>query len=65
MKQISVEVLPTRTIYQFDEAGVHLTLTFTTPALLDDLDILSRPVTYIRWDVRSTDAKQPRRIPLF
>ncbi len=31
MNQISVEVLPTRTIYQFAEAGVHLTLTFTTP----------------------------------
>ena len=57
MKQLRVEVLPTRTIYQFAEAGIHLTLTFTTPALLDDLDILARPVTYLSWDVRATDGK--------
>src|SRR5258708_40289277 len=55
MTQLSVEVLPTRTIYQFAAAGIHLALTFTTPALLDDLDILARPVTYVSWDVRSTD----------
>src|SRR6266481_3850096 len=33
MTQLSVEVLPTRTIYQFAAAGIHLALTFTTPAL--------------------------------
>ncbi len=64
MKQLSLEVLPTRTIYQFEEAGVHLTLTFTTPALQDDLDVLSRPVTYITWDVRSAD-KQPHAVSLY
>jgi hypothetical protein len=58
MKQTAVMVLPTRTIYQFEEAGIALTLTFTTPALLDDLDILARPVTYVTWDVRSTDAQK-------
>src|ERR1700730_4586532 len=26
MKQLGVQVLPTRTIYQFEQAGVHLTL---------------------------------------
>jgi hypothetical protein len=57
MKQTSLRVLPTRTIYEFEQAGVHLTLTFTTPTLPDDLDLLSRPVTYLTWDVRSTDGK--------
>jgi hypothetical protein len=57
VKQLSVQVLPTRTLYQFEAAGVHLTLTFTTPALLDDLDILARPVTYLTWDVRSADGQ--------
>jgi Domain of unknown function (DUF4965)/Domain of unknown function (DUF5127)/Domain of unknown function (DUF1793)/Domain of unknown function (DUF4964) len=55
MKQLGVEVLPTRTIYQFEEAGVHMELVFTTPALLDELDILARPVTYVTWNLRSAD----------
>jgi Domain of unknown function (DUF4964)/Domain of unknown function (DUF5127) len=64
MKQLSVEVLPTRTIYHFEDAGVHLTLVFTTPALLHDLDILARPVTYVTWQVRSVD-KQPHAVSLY
>jgi hypothetical protein len=64
MKQLGVEVLPTRTIYQFEEAGVHLTLTFTTPALLDDLEVLARPVTYLTWEVRSAD-KQTHDVALY
>ncbi len=55
MPQSSLEVLPTRTIYTFDGSGVRLTLTFLTPALPDDLMILSRPVTYIAWEARATD----------
>src|SRR6476619_5166335 len=37
LKQTSVAVLPTRTIYTFEDAGIALTLTFLTPALPDDL----------------------------
>jgi hypothetical protein len=55
LTQSSLKVLPTRTIYTFDGAGVRLTLTFMTPALPDDLDVLSRPVTYLTWDVKATD----------
>lgn len=55
LPQLSVQVLPTRSIYQFEGAGVHLTLTFMTAALPDDLDIFSRPVGYLTWDARSTD----------
>ena len=55
MKQIAVSVLPTRTIYDFDDGHVHVTLTFMTPALPDDLDVLARPLTYLTWDVRSVD----------
>jgi len=58
MKQVSVEVLPTRTLYQFEAGGVRLTLTFTSPLLPDNLDILSRPVTYVAWDVRALDGQK-------
>ena len=57
LPQSSLEVLPTRTIYAFEGDGVRLTLTFTTAALPDDLDLLSRPVTYLTWESRSTDNK--------
>jgi hypothetical protein len=56
--QTSVEVLPTRTIYQFQNQTVHVTLTFLTPALPDELDVLSRPLTYLTWDVRAVDGKE-------
>jgi hypothetical protein len=45
LPQTGVTVLPTRTIYTFKGAGIQLELTFLTPALPDDLDVLSRPVT--------------------
>ncbi len=57
LPQTQVEVLPTRTIYSFEGAGVKLTLTFLTPALPDDVDLLSRPVTYLTYDFQSTDGK--------
>ncbi len=57
LPQTSVDVLPTRTIYTFEGAGIRLTFTFTTPALPDDVSILSRPVTYLTWEARSSDDK--------
>ena len=55
IKQLSLTVTPTHTIYTFAGAGVRLVLTFFTPVLPDDLELLSRPVTYLTWDVSSTD----------
>jgi hypothetical protein len=53
--QVSLQVLPTRSIYEFEDAGVHVTLTFMTAALPHDLDVFSRPLSYLTWDVRSVD----------
>ena len=64
LKQLSRAIWPTRTIYDFEDAGIHLTLTFFTPALPDDLDVLSRPVTYVSWSVRSIDG-QPHATSLY
>jgi hypothetical protein len=55
LEQKSVEVLPTRSIYEFEGAGVHVTMTFMQPALPDDLDVYSWPLSYITWQVRSSD----------
>jgi hypothetical protein len=53
--QTSVKLNATQTIYTFTCGKVNLTLSFTSPLLLSDLDLLSRPVTYIDYTVRSND----------
>ena len=58
MEQASLHLTPTHTEYTFRGQGVSLTLTFFTPAFLDDLDVLSRPVTYLTWKAQSTDGGQ-------
>jgi Domain of unknown function (DUF4965)/Domain of unknown function (DUF1793)/Domain of unknown function (DUF5127) len=55
MQQTAHTVAPTHTIYEFRQDGVTLRLTFMTPALLNDLDLLSRPVTYLTWTAQSSD----------
>lgn len=47
MQQTGLRVTPTHTYYDFEAAGVKLTLEFFTPAFTHDLDVLSRPVTYL------------------
>ncbi len=58
LPQTGLQVLPTRTICSFACPEIRLTLTFMTAALPDDLNVLSRPVTYITWDVQAVDGKK-------
>jgi len=55
MEQSSTAISPTHTRYEFRQSGVELEFTFFTPAITSDLDLLSRPVTYLTWRVSSTD----------
>jgi hypothetical protein len=55
LKQISLEVRPTNTLYIFENTAVKVTLTFTSPLLVKDIDVLSRPVTYVTWKIESID----------
>ena len=47
LPQTGVTVKPLSSVYTFAEGGLKVELTFTTPKLTDDLDIFSRPVTYV------------------
>ncbi|MBW4028609.1 MAG: DUF4965 domain-containing protein [Acidobacteria bacterium] len=58
MEQTSLHLTPTHTRYSFSAAGVAIDLAFFTPAFLDDLDLLSRPVTYLTWTAHATDGAQ-------
>jgi hypothetical protein len=64
MPQASLAVHPTRTVYTFADKRVRITLTFLTPALPWDLDLLSRPITYLNWDIVSADGK-PHQVKLY
>ncbi len=55
MQQTARTVTPTHTRYSFTGGGVELDLSFFTPTILSDLDILSRPVTYVSFTVKSSD----------
>ena len=50
--QTSLTVRPTTTVYTFENSLLKLTVTFTTPLLLDDLVLASRPVSYIRYEAQ-------------
>lgn len=56
--QKSVTVLPTQTFYTFACGPVELDVIFTTPLLPEDLDLISTPVGYITYQVRSSDKKK-------
>ena len=58
VKQTDVTVFPTRTIYNFKNESVKIQLVFTTPALVSNLDVLSRPITYLTWNIKSKDGKE-------
>jgi hypothetical protein len=64
MPQTSLQVTPTRSIYDFENDKVHVTLTFMRPALPDDLEAMALPLSYITWEVRSTDGK-PHAVSLY
>jgi len=55
MEQRSVVVHPTRTIYTFEAAGIELIVEFLSPLFADDLEMLTRPVTYINLEARAVD----------
>jgi len=62
--QTNLEVTPLSTIYTFENNTAKVTLTFTTPLLMDRLDILTRPVSYMAYDVeiKKEDVKEVKFI---
>ena len=56
-RQKSVVVSATQTIYDFECVGVDLKVGFTSPLLMNDLNLFSRPVSYISYQLKSNDGK--------
>ncbi len=64
LPQSSLETTPTRSIYRFTNGKVEVSLTFLSPAIPSDLSVLSLPLNYITWSVRSADGV-PHRVTIF
>lgn len=56
-KQKSVSVLATNTYYTFTAGPVELDVVFTAPMIMKDYDLMSSPINYISYQVRSKDKK--------
>ena len=56
--QKSCNVLATQTYYNFTCGPVDLTLVFTSPQLIDDLETQSFPGTFISYNAKSNDGKE-------
>lgn len=57
MKQTSVDINALSSKYRFTSDEIHLLVTFTTPLLLDDLKLMSRPVSYIHVQAESNNGE--------
>ncbi|AGA78967.1 glutaminase family protein [Echinicola vietnamensis] len=63
-EQKEVNLSATQTKYVFACGGVNLDVTFTSPLILDDLDLLARPVSYITTSATSADGR-PHQVEIY
>ena len=64
LKQESVFVKALTTTYTFKGNGIKLQVKFLTPLLLTELELTSRPASYIDFKVTSTDEK-PHTVKIY
>ncbi len=57
MEQTGLHITPTGSYYTFRGGNVNLRLTFLTPLLLAEPELISRPCSYIAYDISSEDGK--------
>ena len=57
MKMTDLQVTPLSTRYTLEALGVRLQMSFTSPLLPDDPEILSTPVTFVEFSVESADGQ--------
>ena len=62
--QTNVKFEATSTTYSFLCGKVNLEVTFTSPLLLNDINLTARPISYINYAVKSVDAN-PHKVDLY
>ncbi|MBQ8893314.1 MAG: DUF4965 domain-containing protein [Clostridia bacterium] len=64
MKQVDVTIKAMTTVYTFETEKVRMELSFMSPLLMDDLKLLSRPISYVSYKLTALDGKE-HKIHLF
>ena len=54
-EQKNADIQATQTVYDLTCGSIDLKLTFTSPLLLRDMNVLQRPVSYVSFDAKSND----------
>ncbi len=60
--QTGLTVTPLSSLYKFEDDFVKAELEFTTPLLLDRLDIMTRPVSYVRYKIERKTTIEGKRL---
>ncbi len=56
--QKKMEITATQSIYQFICDNVDVSIVFTSPLIISNLNLLSRPITYIKLSAKANDGKK-------
>lgn len=64
LKQTSVTVTPTSTVYTFSHPVCDLTVTFLSPLLCDRPEVMSRPVSYVFYEIEPIEQGHDLRVYL-
>ncbi len=57
LEQVSEAITPTRTIALMQNPEIELTIQFLNPLIPEDMELMSRPVTYLSLEAKSRDGK--------
>ena len=57
IEQVSAEIRPLTTSYVFENDMITLSVDFMTPLIPTDLMLMSRPISYISYNIKSRDGK--------
>lgn len=57
IEQTGLQVTPLKTKYTFSDGQIELEICFITPLILTDLELMSKPVSYISYNIKSLDSK--------